>query len=157
MADETELKGKSALLSKLAELVDSVDEYYDWTHKNEKLFGPYGKDLDKTEELFDKWNDDAREIRRETCNRLIQLGGRLEGMIDDPIKALNESLKRLSALRDLCQSVYKVTEGKDWDDYVTQDILTNIQETLEKRISKLEALLDWGKSVGDQLFKDYLN
>jgi hypothetical protein len=153
MASEIEpLNGKPALIDALESVLNAEEELFGWAHNQEHYF--QSTEYCGLVSIFDKQVGQARERRRPVLDRIFELGGQLDGVVTDPQFALGNLLDRLVELHARCQAAYQATE--DPDDYVTREVLTGNQESLEHLIQKIRKKLAKKAIIGEQLWLDRL-
>lgn len=105
----------------------------------------------KLEKVFDQANREVwDDIHHRLLKRAYDLGGRPEGVSEDPAGAYSAALQDFTALHEACQELYELVE--DDGDYVTEKMLMKIQKEVEAWINYFEAKLAQVRNLGPKPF-----
>lgn len=105
----------------------------------------------RLEKVFDQANRDVwDEIHHRFLRRAYDLGGRPDGVSEDPATAYSSALKEFNALHEACQGLYELVEADG--DYVTEKMLMKVQKEVEAWINYFEAKLTQVRSLGSKPF-----
>jgi len=131
------MKNSEQVIAGLMKLKDLTNEVHDRLHDQEHLWEAC--EYPKLEHKWDKANRDIWDgVHHKFLRRIFALGGRPNGVTEDPATAYTRAIQGFEAIHQECAKLYKVAETEP-SDYVTVKLLMSVQKDVEKWLAYLKA------------------
>ncbi len=131
------MKNSESVIAGLLRLKDLTNEVHDRLHDQEHLWEAI--EYPRLEKKWDKANRELwDDIHHKFLRRAFALGGRPNGVTEDPATAYTRAIQGYQAIHQECAKLYEIAE-KSPSDYVTIKLLMGVQKDVEEWLAYFEA------------------